>query len=117
MREAGYLTSVYKNVYLDFGEVSVRYYTSRRGMKWLRQVFPMVSAEGQRNVIRQVLELCPTNKIMWSSEFPWFGSDNSMTQIVQAMDIGGQSHIFLGYTRRERHCLRYQNVKPDIEYC
>lgn len=49
-REAGYLTSVYKNVYLDFGEI-----------------FPFVSAEGQRAVIRQVLELCPTNKIMWSS--------------------------------------------------
>lgn len=34
MREAGYLTSVYKNVYLDFGEVSAGYYTSRRGMKF-----------------------------------------------------------------------------------
>ena len=49
-REAGYLAAVYKNVYLDFGEV-----------------FPFVSAAGQRNVVRQVLELCPTNKILWSS--------------------------------------------------
>jgi predicted TIM-barrel fold metal-dependent hydrolase len=49
-REAGYLTAVYKNVYLDFGEV-----------------FPMISMDGQKEVFRQVLELCPTNKIMWSS--------------------------------------------------
>jgi predicted TIM-barrel fold metal-dependent hydrolase len=51
-REAGYLTSVYKNVYLDFGEI-----------------FPMVSGKGQRAVVRQVFELCPTNKIMWSSKY------------------------------------------------
>lgn len=50
-REAGYLTAVYSNVFLDFGEV-----------------FPFVSAEGQAAVVRQVLELSPTNKIMWSSK-------------------------------------------------
>ena len=49
-RDAGYLTSVYNNVYLDFGEV-----------------FPFLSGDGQRSVIRQVLELAPTNKILWSS--------------------------------------------------
>jgi predicted TIM-barrel fold metal-dependent hydrolase len=51
MREAGYLTAMYKNVYLDIGEV-----------------FPVVSGRGQEALIRQVLELAPTNKIMWSSE-------------------------------------------------
>lgn len=55
-REAGYLASVYKNAYLDFGEV-----------------FPFVSKEGQRNIVRQVLELCPTNKILWSSEYSNIG--------------------------------------------
>ena len=50
-REAGYLASVYKNVYLDFG-----------------LVFPLVSGDGQRAIIRQVLELCPTNKILFSSQ-------------------------------------------------
>lgn len=50
-QEAGYLTAVYPNVYLDFGEV-----------------FPAVSSDGQREILRQVLELAPTNKIMWSSE-------------------------------------------------
>ncbi|CAA7262582.1 unnamed protein product [Cyclocybe aegerita] len=54
-RDAGYLTAMYSNVYLDFGEV-----------------FPFVSAEGQRNVLRQVLELSPTNKIMWSSDGHWW---------------------------------------------
>lgn len=49
-REAGYLASVYENVYLDFGEV-----------------FPFLSGQGQRTVIQQVLELAPTNKILWSS--------------------------------------------------
>ncbi|KAI9571838.1 amidohydrolase 2 [Boletus coccyginus] len=50
-REAGYLTSVYKNVYLDFGEV-----------------FPLLSGDGQRAVVRQLLELAPTNKILWSTD-------------------------------------------------
>ncbi|KDR74123.1 hypothetical protein GALMADRAFT_71467 [Galerina marginata CBS 339.88] len=54
-REAGYLTAVYRNVYLDFGEV-----------------FPFVSGDGQRTIIRQVLELAPTNKIMWSSDGHWW---------------------------------------------
>ena len=49
-REAGYLAAMYKNVYLDFGEI-----------------FPMVSADGQRAVIKQMLELTPTNKLLWSS--------------------------------------------------
>jgi len=55
MREAGYLTAMYKNVYLDIGEV-----------------FPTVSGGGQEAVIRQVLELAPTNKVMWSSDGHWW---------------------------------------------
>ncbi|KAJ7115883.1 amidohydrolase-domain-containing protein [Mycena epipterygia] len=54
-REAGYLSAVYSNVFLDFGEV-----------------FPFVSGEGQRSIIRQVLELCPTNKILWSTDGHWW---------------------------------------------
>ncbi|KAK7030689.1 CBM1 domain-containing protein [Favolaschia claudopus] len=54
-REAGYLTAVYPNVYLDFGEV-----------------FPFVSGAGQRSIIRQVLELSPTNKILWSTDGHWW---------------------------------------------
>ncbi|KAF6750819.1 amidohydrolase-domain-containing protein [Ephemerocybe angulata] len=54
-REAGYLTSVYPNVFLDFGEV-----------------FPMVSQRGQEAILRQIFELCPTNKVMWSSDGHWW---------------------------------------------
>ncbi|KAI0712749.1 hypothetical protein C8T65DRAFT_708002 [Cerioporus squamosus] len=51
IQEAGYLTAVYENVFLDFCEV-----------------FPFVSPDGQREILRQVLELAPTNKItMWST--------------------------------------------------
>lgn len=50
-RDAGYLTSVYANVFLDFGEI-----------------FPFLSAGGQTEVLKEVLELCPTNKVLWSSK-------------------------------------------------
>jgi len=55
MREAGYLTAMYANVYFDIGEV-----------------FPTVSGGGQEALLRQVLELTPTNKIMWSSDGHWW---------------------------------------------
>ena len=48
--EAGYLASVYENCYLDIGEV-----------------FPMISQDGQEQVIREALELCPTEKLTWST--------------------------------------------------
>uniref|UniRef100_A0A8H7K6I8 Glutamine synthetase n=1 Tax=Bionectria ochroleuca TaxID=29856 RepID=A0A8H7K6I8_BIOOC len=50
VREMGYLATVYANVYTDIG-----------------LVFPMVSRDGQEKVIRQVLELCPSSKILWST--------------------------------------------------
>lgn len=53
-QEAGYLATVYDNVYADIGEV-----------------FPMVSKEGQERVIREILELCPTEKILWSTDGHW----------------------------------------------
>jgi predicted TIM-barrel fold metal-dependent hydrolase len=49
-REAGYLAATYANVYLDIGEV-----------------WPFISASGQRDVVRQSLELCPSSKVLWSS--------------------------------------------------
>lgn len=54
-QEAGYLGSVYPNVYVDIGEV-----------------FPMISKEGQQRVVDEVLELCPTSKILWSTDGHWF---------------------------------------------
>jgi predicted TIM-barrel fold metal-dependent hydrolase len=50
-REAGYLAATHANVYLDIGEV-----------------WPFISASGQREVVREALELCPTSKILWSTD-------------------------------------------------
>ncbi|WEW57467.1 hypothetical protein PRK78_002934 [Emydomyces testavorans] len=50
-REAGYLAAMYKNVYLDIGEV-----------------FPMISKDGQLSILRQSLELVPVSKILWSTD-------------------------------------------------
>ncbi|BAY11241.1 amidohydrolase family protein [Calothrix sp. NIES-2098] len=51
MREAGYLASVYPQVYLDYG-----------------LAVPSLSVSGMREAIRQLLELAPTSKLMYSSD-------------------------------------------------
>ncbi|CAE6355705.1 unnamed protein product, partial [Rhizoctonia solani] len=50
-RQAGYLATVYSNVYLDFG-----------------LAIPLLSGSGQRDLVHQLMELCPTNKLLWSSD-------------------------------------------------
>ncbi|PHH71021.1 hypothetical protein CDD82_6779 [Ophiocordyceps australis] len=55
VREMGYLATVYANVYADIGEV-----------------FPAVSRDGQEGILREILELCPTSKILWSTDGHWF---------------------------------------------
>ncbi|KAH8178942.1 glutamine synthetase, catalytic domain-containing protein [Sarocladium implicatum] len=54
-REAGYLAAMYAHVYADIGEV-----------------FPFVSRGGQEAIIRQILELCPSSKILWSTDGHYF---------------------------------------------
>ncbi|KAA8570005.1 hypothetical protein EYC84_002343 [Monilinia fructicola] len=54
-KETGYLATVYANVYVDIGEM-----------------FPCVSQDGQEAIIRDILELCPTEKIVWSTNGHWF---------------------------------------------
>lgn len=54
-REAGYLATVYNNVFLDLGEV-----------------FPMLSRDGQASVVRQALELVPGSKLLWSTDGHFF---------------------------------------------
>jgi glutamine synthetase len=54
-REAGYLATVYKHVYLDLGEV-----------------FPMVSRDGQKSILRQSLEIVPGSKLLWSTDGHFF---------------------------------------------
>jgi hypothetical protein len=48
-RELGWLAAVYANVYADFG-----------------LVFSVVSAHGGRETLQALLEMCPTNKMLWS---------------------------------------------------
>lgn len=50
-RQAGYLATVFKNVYLDLGEV-----------------FPMVSRDGQEHIIRQAMEITPMSKLLYSTD-------------------------------------------------
>jgi hypothetical protein len=71
-KEAGYLASVYDNVYADIGEV-----------------FPFISKEGQENVIREVLELCPTQKILWSTDGHWFPETYllAVIQVREALEV------------------------------
>jgi len=50
-REAGYLASIYRNVYVDFG-----------------LAVPFLSVSGMRDVLSQQMELTPLTKIMYSSD-------------------------------------------------
>ncbi|MGB5595932.1 MAG: amidohydrolase family protein [Crocosphaera sp.] len=50
-KEAGYLASVYPQVYLDFG-----------------LAIPSLSIRGMKGVLQQLLELAPTTKILYSSD-------------------------------------------------
>ncbi|KAI5237679.1 glutamine synthetase/guanido kinase [Aureobasidium subglaciale] len=56
MRQAGYLATVYKNVYLDLGEV-----------------FPQVSRNGQETILRQCMEVTPISKLLFSTDAHHFG--------------------------------------------
>lgn len=67
-REAGYLASTYENVYMDIGEV-----------------FPMLSQDGQEKVIRESLELCPSEKLNWSTDGHWF-PETFMLAVTQVKD-------------------------------
>ncbi|MDJ0659675.1 MAG: amidohydrolase family protein [Crocosphaera sp.] len=50
-KEAGYLASVYPQVYLDFG-----------------LAIPSLSIQGMKRVLKELLELAPTTKILYSSD-------------------------------------------------
>ena len=73
-KEAGYLASVYDNVYADIGEV-----------------FPFLSKEGQENVVREILELCPSEKVLWSTDGHWFPETYllAIIQVREALEVVG----------------------------
>jgi predicted TIM-barrel fold metal-dependent hydrolase len=91
-KEAGYLASVYENVFLDIGEV-----------------FPMISQGGQENVIRESLELCPSQKLLWSTDGHWF-PETYVLAVIQVREAMKQVRyeVTLALTKVSRlSCHRY----------
>jgi hypothetical protein len=80
-REAGYLATVYKNCYLDIGEV-----------------FPMISRDGQEKVLRQSLELTPWSKILWSTDGHYFPETYWLANI-QGREV--MEKVFCEYVAQE----------------
>lgn len=74
-REAGFLSSVYSNVWVDFG-----------------LALPFLSVSGMRNCLRQLLELTPLNKLLYSSdaslipELYYLGSINSRAVLADVLE-------------------------------
>lgn len=68
-RETGYMAALYANVYADIGEV-----------------FPFVNRDGQERIVRHVLELCPWEKIIWSTDGHWF-PETYFLSIVQMREV------------------------------
>ncbi|KAK2615713.1 hypothetical protein N8I77_002448 [Diaporthe amygdali] len=79
-RELGYLATVYANVYADIGEI-----------------FPFVSQDGQATAIRQILELCPWSKIIWSTDGHWF-PETYVLAILQIREV--LESVLCDYVRR-----------------
>lgn len=89
-KEAGYLASVYYNVYADIGEV-----------------FPFVSKEGQENVVREILELCPSEKILWSTDGHWFAETYllAIIQVREALNVVSVQYLAFEDYNTEK-CIR-----------
>ncbi|KAJ1326322.1 hypothetical protein MN608_07769 [Microdochium nivale] len=68
-REIGYLTTHFANVYADIGGVS-----------------PMISRQSQEATSRQMLELCPWRKLLWSSDGHKF-PETYLLATVQARNV------------------------------
>ncbi|KAM0279251.1 hypothetical protein ACHAQH_004708 [Verticillium albo-atrum] len=81
-REAGYLATVYANVYADIGEI-----------------FPFLSQDGQEIAVRQILELCPWSKILWSTDGHWF-PETYLLAVLQVKEVFGK--VLEEYVRK-RH--------------
>ncbi|ROT41230.1 glutamine synthetase [Sodiomyces alkalinus F11] len=81
-REAGYLASVYANVYADIGEI-----------------FPCLSQDGQETALRQILELCPWSKILWSTDGHYF-PETYLLAVLQIREALGK---VLGEYARKHH--------------
>ena len=79
--EAGYLASVFPNVFLDIGEV-----------------FPFVSQSGQEKVISDAFELCPAVKLTWSTDGHWY-PETYLLAVLQIRE--GLTKVLDDFVRRE----------------
>lgn len=77
-QEAGYLACVYPNAYLDLGEV-----------------FPMVSRDAEESILRQSLEIVPTNRLLWSTDGHFYPETFwlSNRQFRQTLETVCRSHL------------------------
>jgi hypothetical protein len=60
------------------------------------KVFAMISGEGGREVIRQILELAPGNKIMWSSAYSYLSILNPVLTLDLADGHWWPESFYLG---------------------
>lgn len=74
-REAGFLCSVYRNAWVDFG-----------------LAIPLLSVSGMRSTLRQLMELTPLNKLLYSSdaslipELYYLGSVNGRRVLAEVLE-------------------------------
>ena len=86
-QEARYLATVYHNVYRSY--IVVAAFTDGLVLNSdFGEVVPMVSRDGQHTIIRQVLELTPGTKILWSSASN-VSSSNGVTALIQLLEVDG----------------------------
>ncbi|KAL6405704.1 Protein fluG [Ilyonectria robusta] len=93
VRDTGYLATVYANVYADIGEV-----------------FPMVSRDGQETIVRQILEICPSSKVIWSTDGHWF-PETYLLAVVQMREAF--ETVLCEYVRKGD--LSWQQAKKVVE--
>ncbi|PHH61432.1 hypothetical protein CDD81_403 [Ophiocordyceps australis] len=95
VREMGYLATVYANVYADIGEV-----------------FPFVSRDGQEGILRQIFELCPASKILWSTDGHCF-PERYLVAVMQMRE--GLQKVLCDYVRQgDLSCQQAVEVVEDV---
>ncbi|CAG8491665.1 5769_t:CDS:10 [Acaulospora morrowiae] len=71
-RQAAYLASVYSNVYVDIGLIS-----------------SLISTSGQQSILRELLELSPTNRMLFSTDGHCH-PESFYVSVVQSRDVIGK---------------------------
>ncbi|KAF2758280.1 developmental protein-like protein fluG [Pseudovirgaria hyperparasitica] len=107
-REAGWLSTVYKNCFLDLG-----------------LVFPMVSRDGQISILHQALEVVPGSKLLYSTDGHWFPETFWLAnmQFREALEVvllanvnSGLLDIFEAITLAMDILFNNSNTLYDLQY-